>query len=94
MRPNFPVNLLFRRLPQLARVCWGLMLDRRVPKHLKLIPVGAVLYLLLPCDLIPDFVIPVVGEIDDFLVLFLAFRLFLGLVPEDVLLEHQRRVGW
>ncbi len=94
MRPNFPVNLLWRRLPQLARICWGLMLDRRVPPHLKLIPIGAVLYLLLPYDLIPDFLVPVIGQIDDLLVLFLAFRLFLGLVPADILFEHQQKVGW
>ena len=94
MPPNFPTNFLLRRLPQLARICWGLMLDRRVPFRLKLIPLGALVYLLLPYDLIPDFLVPVIGEIDDLLVLFLAFRLFLGLVPAEILSEHQQRVGW
>lgn len=94
MPPNFVNNNILRRLPQLARVCWGLILDRRVALRLKLIPLGAVFYLLLPYDLIPDFMVPVIGEIDDVLILFLAFRLFLHLVPAEILREHQQRVGW
>ncbi len=85
---------MLRRLPQLARICWGLLLDRRVALRLKIIPVGAVVYLLLPYDFIPDFMVPLIGEIDDILILFLAFRLFLHLVPAEVLYEHQQRVGW
>jgi len=92
--PNYHTNAILRRLPQLARICWGLFLDRRVPAHLKMIPLGAVFYLLLPYDLIPDFMIPLIGGIDDILILFLAFRLFLHLVPAEVLREHQQKVGW
>ena len=94
MQPNYLANFILRRLPQLARICWGLILDRRVALRLKLIPLGAVFYLLLPYDLIPDFMIPLIGEIDDVLILFLAFRLFLHLVPAEILREHQQRVGW
>lgn len=94
MQPNYLANFILRRLPQLTRICWGLILDRRVALRLKLIPLGAVFYLLLPYDLIPDFMIPLIGEIDDVLILFLAFRLFLHLVPAEILREHQQRVGW
>ncbi len=94
MPPNFLANIILRRLPQLSRICWGLLWDRRVALWLKTIPLAAVFYLLLPYDLIPDFFIPVIGEIDDILILFLAFRLFLHLVPAEILREHQQRVGW
>ena len=85
---------MFRRLPQLAGICWGLFWDRRVAWRLKIIPVAALVYFLLPYDLIPDFMVPFIGEVDDILVLFLALRLFLYLVPGEILYEHQRRVGW
>ncbi len=94
MPPNYLTNAILRRLPQLARICWGLLLDRRVALRLKIIPLGAVFYLLLPYDLIPDFFIPLIGEIDDILILFLAFRFFLRLVPAEILREHQQKVGW
>lgn len=94
MPPNFLSKVILRRLPQLAGICWGLLWDRRVSLRLKMIPLGAVIYLLLPYDVIPDFMVPLIGEIDDILVLFLAFRLFLHLVPAEILYEHQRRVGW
>lgn len=94
MRPNYLTNAILRRLPQLARICWGLLLDSRVALRLKMIPLGAVFYLLLPYDLIPDFFVPVIGEIDDILILFLAFRSFLHLVPAEILREHQLKVGW
>lgn len=94
MPPNYLTNIILRRLPQLARICWGLFWDRRVALRLKMIPLAAVLYLLLPYDLIPDFIVPIIGEMDDLLILFLACRLFLRLVPVEILHEYQQRVGW
>lgn len=54
---------------------FALWLDPRVPFQLKLIPVVAVLYLLLPVDLIPDLLVGL-GQLDDLAILLLGLRLF------------------
>ncbi len=72
-----------------GRLCWRLMGDRRVPFYLKLIPLFAVVYFFLPYDLLPDLIIPGLGQVDDLLVIFLACRLFFSLVPQEIMREHQ-----
>lgn len=47
--------------------------DSRVPRHRKLLLLGLVGYLALPFDLVPDF-IPVVGQLDDAVVVALVLR--------------------
>ncbi len=79
--------LQFTGVPRLVK---GLMLDRRVPLRLKLILPAALVYLILPFDLVPD-ILPVLGRIDDVLALLLSLVLFLGLAPKDVVLEHLGR---
>ncbi len=64
--------------------------DPAVSWWLKAIPVFAVLYLLSPYDLIPDFLLPGVGEIDDIVVLILAVSLFNRLAPADRVRAHLR----
>jgi uncharacterized membrane protein YkvA (DUF1232 family) len=63
-----------------------MMRDARVPLYVKTIPLLLLLYLANPIDLVPDF-IPVVGYLDDVLVVLLAFplivRLTSRLVVED-----------
>ncbi len=71
-----------------GRLCWRLLWDKRVAFKLKLIPIFAVIYFFSPYDLLPDFVIPGIGQVDDFLVVFIACRLFLRLVPAAVAREH------
>ena len=56
--------------------------------HLKLIPLAAVIYFISPYDLLPDFIIPGIGQVDDFLVVYLACRLFLRLAPAEIVHEH------
>lgn len=55
--------MLFRRL----------LRDPRVPRRHKLLLGGLVAYLALPIDLVPDFV-PVLGQLDDALLVALALR--------------------
>jgi hypothetical protein len=57
-----------------------LMGDRRVNPLLKLLPVGTLLYLLVP-DL-------VIGPIDDAVVIWLGSILFVELCPPEVVEEH------
>ncbi|HDS16056.1 MAG TPA: DUF1232 domain-containing protein [Proteobacteria bacterium] len=82
----------WRRFLSTARLCWRLLGDRRVPFYYKLIPSGALLYFLSPYDLLPDLVIPGLGQLDDLLILALAARIFLALVPAEIVKERQERI--
>ena len=64
--------------------------DPRTPWYAKLIAGAIVAYALSPIDLIPDF-IPVLGLLDELLLLPGAIWLALRLVPERVLEESRRR---
>ena len=64
-----------------------LIADPRVPRRRKLALVLLVGYLVLPIDLVPDFV-PVLGQLDDVLVAALALRYALGGAGEALLREH------
>ena len=70
-----------------ARLVWRLLGDRRVPLLARAVLPGLVLYLAMPLDLVPDF-IPIVGYLDDVLIIMGAAWLFLRLVPASVLEEH------
>lgn len=67
------------------RLILRLMGDRRVSPILKLIPVGAVAYLVWPID------IP--GPIDDAGVLWLGSSLFIDMCPPQVVAEHTAALG-
>ena len=68
--------------------------DQRVPPAAKLMVVLVVAYALSPIDLIPDF-IPVLGYLDDMLLLPLGIALAIKLMPRDVWDEckSQARAG-
>ena len=70
----------------IPRLIFRLMLDGRVPFRLKLLLPAALAYIILPFDLVPDF-IPALGRIDDLLALVLAGLLFILLAPRHVLME-------
>jgi uncharacterized membrane protein YkvA (DUF1232 family) len=57
--------------------------DPRVPLAAKLVVVLVVAYALSPIDLIPDF-IPVLGYLDDMLLLPMGIALAIKLMPRDV----------
>jgi uncharacterized membrane protein YkvA (DUF1232 family) len=83
---------LIRRLPTYMRLVWALLRDSRVPGGQKLILAGIVGYLVLPIDLIPDFV-PVLGQLDDIAVVLLGLDLFIRSAPQDVVDEHLSRIA-
>lgn len=87
LRPSI-IMLLMRS--GVMRLILKLMRDRRVPIRAKLIIPAAIVYILLPFDIVPDF-IPITGWIDDLLVTLLAGAMFLAIVPREVLLEHMGR---
>ena len=73
-----------------ARLAWRLFNDRRVPGWLKLIPFAGVIYLLSPIDLMPDVLLPGLGELDDLTVILLSVKAFVDLAPTEVVNEHLR----
>jgi uncharacterized membrane protein YkvA (DUF1232 family) len=76
-----------RQLPQYVRLLGGLLSDRRVSMVDKLLVAGALAYIVMPIDLIPDF-IPFFGEIDDLFVLILALQRLIENAGRTVLLDH------
>lgn len=60
--------------------------DPRVPWYAKALAVVAVGYALSPIDLIPDF-IPVIGYLDDLIILPVAIIIAVRLIPHDVVVE-------
>jgi hypothetical protein len=71
---------LFHKLAGYTRLVVRLVLDARVSLFLKVLPLGSLLYLVLP-DLFPFIV-------DDAVVLGLGVYLFVALCPQDVVQEH------
>jgi len=66
--------------------------DPRVPWYAKVVGACVVAYALSPIDLIPDFV-PVLGYLDDLVLVPLGLVLVLHLIPADVLAEHRAAAG-
>jgi uncharacterized membrane protein YkvA (DUF1232 family) len=64
-----------------------LLADPRVPRRRKLLLVGLVGYLALPFDLVPDF-IPIVGQLDDVIVVGLVLRAFVRTDGGEIVREH------
>jgi uncharacterized membrane protein YkvA (DUF1232 family) len=80
------------RAPIYARLIWALLRDERTPMARKVLLGGALGYLILPADLIPDR-IPLIGGLDDLVVVVLAVDLFLDGVPSEVLVEKLDELG-
>src|SRR4051812_45148063 len=76
-----------KQLPQYVRLLGGLVTDGRVSMTDKLLVLGAIAYIVMPIDLIPDF-IPFFGEIDDVYILILALQRLIANAGRTVLLDH------
>lgn len=63
----------------------------RVPIYVKLIAILVIGYALSPIDLIPDF-IPVLGYLDDIILVPLGISLVLKLIPSHILEESREKV--
>jgi uncharacterized membrane protein YkvA (DUF1232 family) len=73
-------------LPACATTVRRLRRDPRVPRRAKIAVAFAGLWVLSPVDLIPEF-IPVIGPLDDVIVVALALRYAARQVPRAVLFE-------
>jgi uncharacterized membrane protein YkvA (DUF1232 family) len=73
-------------LPACVTTARRLRKDPRVPRKAKLAVGFAALWVLSPIDLIPEF-LPVIGPLDDVVVVALALRYAARRVPREVLFE-------
>lgn len=80
-RPGGVFDSIGQRLKLIVR----LLKDRRVNPLVKLLPIGSLVYLLLP-DLAP-------GPIDDAAILWIGAYLFVELCPDEVVAEHQQELA-
>jgi uncharacterized membrane protein YkvA (DUF1232 family) len=74
-------------VPKIARLVWNLARDRALPKSARWRLYLAFLYNVQPINLIPDFV-PVIGFVDNIVVLGWALRSTLNLAGPDVVTRH------
>jgi uncharacterized membrane protein YkvA (DUF1232 family) len=80
------------RVPMYTRLVTSLVMDDRMPANRKALLAGAAGYLVLGRDIIPDSV-PIIGGLDDLVVVVLAVELFLDGVPDDLLEEKLAELG-
>ena len=73
-------------LPACATTVRRLRRDPRVPRRAKIAVAFAGLWVLTPIDLIPEF-LPIIGPLDDVLVVALALRYAARQVPREVIFE-------
>ncbi len=77
------LKMFARRMKVQISALYLAIKDPAVPKVAKWLGVAVVAYALSPIDLIPDF-IPVIGYLDDLIILPLGIYLAIKLIPEAV----------
>ncbi len=84
---QWDVRMIARLVPYCAILFKRLLGDSRVPRRWKLWSAFALVYLAVPFDLVPDF-IPVLGQLDDAIVVALVLRGLLRSAGPLLLREH------
>ena len=79
-------------LPSFVKLFSRLVRDPRVSLSPKLILLAVLAYVILPVDLVPDFLLGL-GQVDDLLVIFLGLNLFLRLCPRAIVREHVQLIA-
>lgn len=74
-------------LPDFFILVARLALDKRVSTKQKLIGSGILAYLIMPLDIIPDF-IPVIGYVDDLVLLVMGLNLILNDIDQKILMDN------
>lgn len=79
-----------RNILNQLKLIFRLMGDRRVNFFAKLVPVGALIYLVSPIDAVS---LPIIGAVDDAALLWLSSYIFTELCPPDVVTEHMKALA-
>jgi uncharacterized membrane protein YkvA (DUF1232 family) len=80
---------LARLLPDLAALLRGLFRDQRVPRSSKALVAFAIVWVVSPIDLVPEF-LPVIGPLDDVIVVALVLRHLVKRAGPEVVRDHWR----
>jgi uncharacterized membrane protein YkvA (DUF1232 family) len=78
---------VIKQIPAYLRLLGGLLTDRRVSGLDKLLVAGAIVYIVSPMDLLPDFV-PFLGEVDDVFLLVLALQRLIANAGRRVVTDY------
>jgi uncharacterized membrane protein YkvA (DUF1232 family) len=81
------LNTVMAEFSNVGKLFVRLIMDPRVPSRNKMVSGAIAAYLLMPVDVIPDW-IPGIGKLDDLILLAVAFDSMLNRVPERVIAEH------
>jgi uncharacterized membrane protein YkvA (DUF1232 family) len=76
-----------RQFPNYIRLLGGLIADRRVSRVDKFLVAGALAYILMPLDLLPD-IVPFLGQVDDIYLLMLALERLIANAGAAVVASH------
>lgn len=79
-----------RNIINQLKLIFRLMGDSRVNIFAKLVPIGALIYLVSPIDAIS---IPIIGAVDDAAILWLGSYIFTELCPPAVVAEHMKALA-
>ena len=74
-------------IPNMVLLCARLLADPRVPGTEKALLGGAIIYAIIPFDLIPD-MIPFVGQLDDAYLIALTLMRLMDRTDANILREH------
>ena len=93
-------NNIFKKLKEIGqnlkrniKVYQFVLKDPRTPRFAKFLLWLAVGYALLPFDIIPDF-IPVIGHLDDAIIIPLLVILSLRIIPKEIIEECRQKVEY
>ncbi|MDP2858768.1 MAG: YkvA family protein [Bacillota bacterium] len=82
-----PIGEYILLLPDMFMLVVRLLKDGRVPTRSKAMLAIVLAYLVLPFDIVPDF-IPGFGILDDFIIVVYALNRILGETPQEIVTEH------
>ena len=86
------LRALFQRFRTELLLYRRILADPRTPRSAKFLLGLAVAYTVTPLDLIPDF-IPVLGHLDDVIIVPLLVWLAIRSIPRPLLEEHRKALG-
>jgi uncharacterized membrane protein YkvA (DUF1232 family) len=77
----------WREMLHQVRLVWYLLRDPDVPLYLKILPLAALLYIIIPTDFMPD-VFPLVGQLDDITALIVGGKVFIEMAPPEIVARY------
>ena len=86
------IKIWARRFSRDSHAIYLASRDPRVPWYAKVLAVAVAGYALSPVDLIPDFV-PIIGYLDDLIIVPLGVWLVVSLIPDEVMIEYRARAN-